>query len=104
LHGRNILARGEVLVNEADFTAPLFIGVPVPSKESEWACICVLGVLILSLSSNFSVGFWSCSDSVVFFVYHFLPSNSSLKLRDIVFLCFHKLCASELLNVRCLFV
>ena len=30
-------------------TLPLFIEVPVPSQESEQSCICLLGVLILTL-------------------------------------------------------
>ena len=40
-----------------------FIEVPVPSQESLWSCICVLGLSIY----DFSVWFWNC---VVFFVFH----------------------------------
>ena len=33
-------------------TPSLFIEVPVPSQQSEWSCICVLGVAILPLSKK----------------------------------------------------
>ena len=59
---------------------PLFIEVPVPSQESERSCICVLGVsnlpkikiFLLEFGPvptvwYFSIRFWTCSDSVVFF-------------------------------------
>jgi hypothetical protein len=36
---------------ELVLTPPLFIEVPVPRQESEQSCICVLGVLILPLST-----------------------------------------------------
>ena len=44
----------------------------VPSQESERSCICELEVSILSVSNDFSVGFWNRSDCVVLFVYHFV--------------------------------
>ena len=44
----------------------------VPSQESERSCICELEVSILSVSNDFSVGFWNRSDYVVLFVYHFI--------------------------------
>ena len=43
------------------FVPLLLIEVPVPNKESEWSCICVLGVY------NFSIGIWKCFDSVSFY-------------------------------------
>ena len=42
--------------------------VPVPSQEDERSCICVVRVLILSLS----IGFWNCSKGVVYSVFHFI--------------------------------
>jgi hypothetical protein len=42
--------------DRTSLTPPLFIDVPVPSKESEWWCICVLGVSILPLPT----GLWKC--------------------------------------------
>ena len=49
-------------------TLPILIEMPVLNQESELSCICVLGVSILY---DFSIGFWNCSDSVVFFLIHF---------------------------------
>jgi hypothetical protein len=42
-------------------TPSLFIEVPVPSQQSEWSCICVLGVAILPLSKICSIGNRKCS-------------------------------------------
>jgi hypothetical protein len=53
-------------------TPPLFIEAPITSQDSEWACICVLGVYILPLSTIFSIEFWKCSDNVIFFFLHFI--------------------------------
>jgi len=44
LHDRIISLKGEVWTYETSLTPLLFIEVPVPSQESEWWCICVLGV------------------------------------------------------------
>ena len=44
------------------------------NQESECSCICMLGVSILSLSAIF-IGFSDCSDSVVFFAFHFINVN-----------------------------
>ena len=41
---------------------------PLPIKESQRLCICLLGISILYLS----IGFWNCSDNVVFVVFHFI--------------------------------
>ena len=43
--------RGEVWVYIAWLTLPLVIEVSVPSHESDQSCICVLGVLMLFLST-----------------------------------------------------
>jgi hypothetical protein len=43
--------RCEVWEHKASLTSPLFTEVPVPSQTSEGSCICVLGVLILNLST-----------------------------------------------------
>jgi hypothetical protein len=51
LHDHTIPLRGEVWANKTSLTPPLLIEVPVPSMESERACICVLGVSILPLST-----------------------------------------------------
>jgi hypothetical protein len=47
------------------------IKVPVPSQESGRSCISVLWTYILHLSMIFSIEFWNCSDSVVFFNFYF---------------------------------
>ena len=53
-----------------------FIKVLVPSYESEWSFICVRGVDFASFD-DFPIDFWKSSNSVVFFVFHFifLPFN-----------------------------
>ena len=38
--------------HKTSLTRSFFIEVPVPNKESEWSCICVLGVSILPLSTS----------------------------------------------------
>jgi hypothetical protein len=43
--------RCEVWEHKASLTSLLFTEVPVPSQTSEGSCICVLGVLILNLST-----------------------------------------------------
>jgi hypothetical protein len=72
--------RGEFWDHRARLTTQLIIGVPVANQESQRACICVLVVSIFPLSMifildfetvltvwYFSIRFWNCSDSVVFF-------------------------------------
>ena len=66
LHDSIILLRGEVWTHKTSLSSPLFIGVPVPRKGSEWSCICVLMVSFASFYVV-SIGIWKCSDSVVFF-------------------------------------
>ena len=53
-----------------NLTLPLFIEVPVPSRESEWSyiTICVLGVSILPLSVIFLLNFGTVSTVWYFFV------------------------------------
>jgi hypothetical protein len=45
--------RGKVWAYKSSLTSPRFSEVPISSKESERSCICVLGVSILPLSTNF---------------------------------------------------
>ena len=40
----------------------IFIEVPVPRQESDRSCICILWLHV----SDFAIGFYNCSDSVVF--------------------------------------
>jgi hypothetical protein len=65
-HESIILLRGEVWTHKTSLSSPLFIGVPIPRKGSEWSCICVLMVSFTSFY-DVSIGIWKCSDSVVFF-------------------------------------
>ena len=60
LHNLIISLRRQVWAHKNSLTLPLLIEVPVPSQESKQSCICVRGI-------NFLIGFWNCSDSVVFF-------------------------------------
>ena len=58
-----------VKYHHLSLTPPLLIEVPVKSQEIEQLFICVLGVLIFASFYDFSIRFWNCSDSVVFFVF-----------------------------------
>ena len=61
--------------------APFFIEMPVPSQESGWSYICVLGVPMLSLSTNVSLDFGTVPTVWYSFVFHFishLKKESSL--------------------------
>ena len=72
LHDHIISLRVEFWTHQVNLFLPLFIEVPVPSQESEWSCICVLGVLIDCASFyDFDIWFWNCSYSVVLIVFHF---------------------------------
>ena len=46
-----------------------------PSQEREKSCICVLEVSIFPRVYDFSIGFWNCSASVVFFIFHFIQTS-----------------------------
>jgi hypothetical protein len=48
-----ISPRGEFWDNKTSLTLSLFIEMSVPSQESDWSCIYVLGVLILPFSMVF---------------------------------------------------
>ena len=60
------------------FTLPLFIKVPVPSRESERSCICIQGVSILFFY-DFDICFCNCSTSMIFLVFHFINRNDRSK-------------------------
>jgi hypothetical protein len=57
--------RWQVYAHNTSFAPSLFIEINAQSQEGAWSCICVLEVSILPLY-EFSIGFWKCSDSVVF--------------------------------------
>ena len=67
MHDRIISLRGDVWAYETSLTPSLFIEVSVPSPVSEWSYICVLGVWILPLLYDFSILFWNCTYSVIFY-------------------------------------
>jgi hypothetical protein len=60
---------------------PLFIDVHVPIQDSGRSCICVLWLLMLSFSTTFYLGFWNCSDTMVFYVFHFMTQQVSIYLK-----------------------
>ena len=62
-------------VNKASLTLPLFTEVPVPSQESEQSCVCVLVGIDFASFYDFSIGFWNCSDRVVFFFFVLFFNN-----------------------------
>ena len=53
-------------------TPPRSNEAPVPSPESERSCICVLGVSGFASFYDISIGVWSCSESVVCFLFHYI--------------------------------
>jgi len=63
-----ISLRGEDWVHKISLNPPRLIEVSVPSQESEESFVYVFVVSILP----FSIGFWNCSDSVIFSVFHFI--------------------------------
>ena len=50
---------------KASLISPLFIELSVPRKESDWSCICVLGLSILSLFLGFE-HIRNCSKNAIF--------------------------------------
>jgi len=70
-HDRIISLRGEVWTHKTSLTPPLYIEVPVPTEECEWSCICMLGLSNFASIYDLSIGYWNCSDNIVFFVFHF---------------------------------
>ena len=63
----------DVWDHKISLTSPYFIEVPVRSQESEWPCICMLGVSI-------SIGFGNGSHSVLFCVFHFIHTGILLDI------------------------
>ena len=58
----------KVWVQSTSLTPSFFIEVPVPCQRGQRPCIYVLGVSIMTLFLNdFAIGFWNCSDSVIFY-------------------------------------
>ena len=58
--------------------------------------LCV-GVSFLPLSMNFSIGFWNCSDSVVFFVFVLLNVKKMMK-KDSP--CYTNICNNVLYTIE----
>ena len=64
--------------NPTSLTPSLFTEVPVLSQESEWSCICVLGISHFPISTIFLLNFWNFSDDVILFFscyYRFWKKN-----------------------------
>jgi len=57
-----------IWAHKTSLTPPLFIEVPEPRQEIERSCTCVLGY-IFYFFLWFSIGFWNCSHSVVFYLF-----------------------------------
>ena len=63
--------------NKTSLTLPFFTEVPAPSQESEWSCICVLGVSILPLSTIFLLDFRTVLTVwyfLLFILFHIYPA------------------------------
>ena len=72
LHDHIISLRREVYTHYTSLTLPLFIEVPELRQDSERACMCVLGLLILCLFVQFSCWILELFDRVVFFFFFIL--------------------------------
>ena len=55
--------------------SPLFIELSVPSHTSEQSCICVLEVSSFASFYDIGIGVLSCSDTVIFIVFHFIKKH-----------------------------
>ena len=71
-HDSTISLRWEFWSHKTSLTQ-IFFYWSVYNKPGEWEVmyLCVRGFNFASFY-NFSIRFWNCSDSVVFFVYHFI--------------------------------
>jgi len=81
----------------------LFIEVPVTSQESEWSCIWVLGVSVLSLFLHFVlpvIRFSNCSDSVVFFLLLFYSTDKPVETVQ----CWQEMKMKTIANLRFSFI
>ena len=53
--------------NPTSLTPSLFTEVPVLCQESEWSCICVLGISHFPISTIFLLNLWNFSHDVILF-------------------------------------
>ena len=51
LHDNINSRKWEVWDHNTSKTPPLFIEMPVPSKECDWSCVCVRGIDFVSVST-----------------------------------------------------
>jgi hypothetical protein len=63
-----ISLRGEVWAHKTSLTPPLFIEVSV-LRQVMYLCVRIIDCVSFC---DFSIGFWNCSNSVVYFVFHFI--------------------------------
>ena len=69
---QSLFINHRVWSNKTSLMPPLFIEVPVPGPLSETVMhLCIMGIDVASFL-DCSIGFWNCSDSVVFLVFHFV--------------------------------
>ena len=71
VHARILPLRAKVCTRRTILTPPPFVKVRLPSK-----CVIVYlrvrGIIVASLY-NFPIELWNCSNSVVCFIFHFIP-------------------------------
>ena len=68
----NLFSHTSIYIYLLSFFPPLFIEVPVTSQESGKSCICVLVVLILSLSTILFIELWDRSDILLWYYFFFI--------------------------------
>jgi hypothetical protein len=60
------------LAHKASSTPPLFIEVPIPIHECERSCVLYARGINFSFFYYFAIGFWNCSESMVFLAFFFI--------------------------------
>ena len=78
LNDRSSSQKGEVWIHKTSLAPPLFLEVSVSSTYNQRSCMWVLGPSISPLFLRFSIEFWNCSDSTVFFVFSLLYDTRSI--------------------------
>ena len=78
-----ISLRLEVLAHTTSLAPPHFIEVLLSRQICKRLCICVIGVSVCLFLRFCFIGFWNCSDSMIFLFYILLWANVCLEVVEI---------------------
>ena len=81
--------------NPTSLTPSLFTEVPVLSQESEWSCICVLGISHFPISTIFLLNFWNFFDDVILFFHFIIGSEKRIMMMNLQQGLHEKFCKVE---------